>query len=379
MKADSSKSSREQLALELLRALRGPRSQTMVSKRLGYRGNVVYPWESGKRSPKLGDVLRLVELYGARPQEALALLARDQEDNDECQSQSRAERAHYWTDTRIAGLLRTVVGSEPISHLAARIDVDRNTLSRWLDGDSQPRLVDFLELVDHCVHRLLDFLAALVDLDELPAISEERTFFEAQRALAFDFPLSHAVLRALEVDAYRTSHFHDERLLARLIGVETSQIEPLLHALESAQLIRKVGCLYEPTRITTVDISSDPKRSEALKRYFLGEVNRRFQSDPWPQRALASYNLCSVSSETLAKIRTLHAAYFDEVRALIEADSAPSEVLLVGMQLLPLKEASEAHARMTASTSISMSSSRSTRAETSTQVAAGSMPKNTSP
>lgn len=338
MERPSAPNTRNGLAMELLRALRGERSQGQVSRRLGYRGNVVYPWESGKRSPKLGDVLSLIEFYGEEPERALSILTRSDAAATPCGAESRAARAARWNNASIAELLRTMVGSEPMSHLAARIDVDRNTLSRWLDGDSQPRLVDFLELVDHCVHRLLDFLSALVELDELPSIREEYDFAQAQRSLAFDYPLSHAVLRALEVDAYRHCPSPGNALLARLVGTDPEAIGPLLQALKSARLVKKDGAHYRPTRIATVDISSDRARSQALKRYFLGEINERIRSEPWPARALASYNLCSVSAVTLEKIRALHTQYFDELRALIEADTSPSEVLLVGMQLLPMKK-----------------------------------------
>lgn len=39
------------LSSELVRALRGKRSQTAFSRRLGYRSNVIYGWESGRRWP----------------------------------------------------------------------------------------------------------------------------------------------------------------------------------------------------------------------------------------------------------------------------------------------------------------------------------------
>ena len=41
----------ERLSRELLVALRGQRSQVQWSRRLGYRSNVAYAWESGRRWP----------------------------------------------------------------------------------------------------------------------------------------------------------------------------------------------------------------------------------------------------------------------------------------------------------------------------------------
>ena len=60
-------------------ALRGSRSQTAWSRRLGYRSNVAYAWESGRRWPTAAETFRacgrahidveasLTRFYGTRP------------------------------------------------------------------------------------------------------------------------------------------------------------------------------------------------------------------------------------------------------------------------------------------------------------------------
>jgi DNA-binding transcriptional regulator YiaG len=58
------------LASELIRALRGPRSQTAFSRRLGYRSNVVYTWEAGIRAPTASETLRAAARVGVEPDAA---------------------------------------------------------------------------------------------------------------------------------------------------------------------------------------------------------------------------------------------------------------------------------------------------------------------
>jgi hypothetical protein len=48
----------DRIARELMVALRGRRSQVAWSRRLGYRSNVAYAWESGRRSPTGAEMLR---------------------------------------------------------------------------------------------------------------------------------------------------------------------------------------------------------------------------------------------------------------------------------------------------------------------------------
>lgn len=49
---------------ELLRAVRGKRSQRLLSKRLGYASNVLYRWETGRAWPAAEDFFRLLDALG---------------------------------------------------------------------------------------------------------------------------------------------------------------------------------------------------------------------------------------------------------------------------------------------------------------------------
>jgi hypothetical protein len=62
----------EEAARQLIRALRGSRSQVALARRLGYRGNVVAKWEGGQRFPTFGEVLRACGRVGIDVPSALA-------------------------------------------------------------------------------------------------------------------------------------------------------------------------------------------------------------------------------------------------------------------------------------------------------------------
>lgn len=57
MHQDASLEHYHALAIELLRALRGRRSQTAFSKRLGYKSNIAQRWESGHSLPTAASFL----------------------------------------------------------------------------------------------------------------------------------------------------------------------------------------------------------------------------------------------------------------------------------------------------------------------------------
>src|SRR5262245_38605960 len=54
----------EALAKELIRALRGKRSQVALSRRLKHRSNVLYAWEAGLRAPTAAGFLDLAKRVG---------------------------------------------------------------------------------------------------------------------------------------------------------------------------------------------------------------------------------------------------------------------------------------------------------------------------
>ena len=54
----------DQLAAELLRALRGHRSQEAFRRQLHYRSNVAYFWESGRRAPSATEAHRVAQRMG---------------------------------------------------------------------------------------------------------------------------------------------------------------------------------------------------------------------------------------------------------------------------------------------------------------------------
>src|SRR5688572_33409066 len=54
----------EQLASDMLRAQRGRRSQLAWSRRLGFKSNVAYAWESGRAFPTAASTLAVFARHG---------------------------------------------------------------------------------------------------------------------------------------------------------------------------------------------------------------------------------------------------------------------------------------------------------------------------
>src|SRR3954467_14206436 len=126
----------ESLSSELLRALRGKRSQTAFSKRLGYRSNVAYAWESGRAWPTALGFFDALERSGRKLEPALAAFFRVRT--------GESLKADLTSARGVAAFLDDLRGQIAIVDLARAAKRSRFAVARWLKGEAEPRLPDFL-------------------------------------------------------------------------------------------------------------------------------------------------------------------------------------------------------------------------------------------
>ena len=313
----------ELLARQLVRALRGRRSQTALSRRLGYQSNVVYTWESGRRWPSGADLFRLLAKTGRDPREVWRSFSLPR------------EGLRLETREGMAALLAQLRGAAPIRSIAERCGVSRFRVSRWLRGETEPRLPEWLRLVEALTSRLGDLLAAMVEPEAIPALGEHWQAVRARRDIAFSHPWSHAILRQLETVAYRgrRSAASDTRWLARRLGIDEASVEGAIGALRKAGLIRWDGRRHhaESVSVDTSDASSEDRLR--LKAHWADVGRERLAAgDP----GLFSWAVIALSSEDYERLRALHVGYLRAMRQLVENSERSEVVAVANVQLFEL-------------------------------------------
>ena len=313
------------IARELLRALRGKRSQTAFSRRLGYKSNVAYAWESGKRAPTAAEALRAAARVGVDVRAALRAFYR--------QEPHWLHAVDPATPAGVAALLRDLRGETPIQRIAHASGLSRFAVARVLSGASEPKFGDFLRLIDACVLRALDLCASLVDPALLPSARRPWARLEAQRKLADAQPYTQAVSRALEIADYQSLPAHVDGWIAARLRIDPAVERACLTALEAAGQIAWDGVRWHPSDVGAVDTRRDPEVGKRLKTWWAKVGLDRMGTDP---DGLWSYNVFAVSEADLVKIRELHLAYFRALRAIV-AESSPTErVVVANVQLFAL-------------------------------------------
>jgi len=231
-------------------------------------------------------------------------------------------------------LLEDLQGGASVAQLVKRTGRSRFAIARWLKGTAQPRLPDFLRLVDACSLRLLDFVAAFVDPKGLPSVAEGWSELEAARRATYQQPWSQAVLRCLEVEAYRELPRHEPGWIARYLGINEQQEQGALELLLKSGQVRMHRGRYRPhAEATAIDTRRDPEAVRDLRSFWAETAAARLRDDP---RGYFAHNVFSVSEADLLRIRELQKSFFQQVRSIVSNSTPEQRVALLNVHLLPL-------------------------------------------
>jgi transcriptional regulator with XRE-family HTH domain len=316
----------DQLASEFLRALRGKRSQPAFCRRLGYKSNVAYTWESGRGFPTAARALWAAERVGVPVRTAYEeFYKRTPSWLDDCDPATPEGVARFLSDLK---------GRTSILELASYSGKSRFAIARWLKGETEPKLPEFFQLVECSSLRLVDYLEQLVDPHKLPTLRDRWEAIQTARRLAYDAPWTQAVLRAMELDAYKALKKHEPGWIAKRIGIDVSVESAALALLQTTGQVRLEDGRYTLGEVHALDTRKNPAAALKLRTWWGQQALDRFARG---NRGMM-YNLISCSSADLERLRELQKAYFNEVRTIVAQSQPIERVALATVQLLDLGE-----------------------------------------
>lgn len=324
----------EQLAGELLRALRGPRSQVGFSRRLAYKSNVSYLWEAGRNWPTAAVFLwaasrvgvdvkaAILRFYGSRP----AWL----EERDEVDASG------------VCQLLEDLRGDTPIQELALRTGKSRYAVARWLKGQAEPRLPDFLRMIEASSQRLLDFVALLVDIEKVPGAVGRWQELQAARELVARVPWAPAVLLVMQTSAYLDLASHRTGWIAERLGLPLEVELECIELLRTSGQLRVQGKRFRVARVQSIDTRADPSAGHRLREWWARVGLEHICAD---KPGLFSFNVFSVSDSDYVRLQEMHRNYYRALRSVVAASQPEERVVVANVQLFALDEVTSAVAR----------------------------------
>lgn len=310
------------LLTELLREIRGRRSQSALSATLGYRFNQVYRWESGSTRMTWPDFVRFSEACGIRFDQFCELLRLPS-----CAGDSQA-------------LLQNLVGSTRVSLLSRESGISRFVLANWLHGNSTPP-VGFVFHLLRLRSMLIPALNTVVATAKLPCLKDELEIFRLTNRLFTKFPLAAAVYLSLEMKPYVDHPGHSVETLAEATGIPADKIDYLLQLLEKGQFVEKRSGKYVRRSSALIDLRAADDNSDDDSRLFWTEAAGRAlrSSSRPPTSGHFAYNMFSVSEQVLEQIQHATVKLFREVQTLVANDPGPPTKLeLLAIQLVEVSK-----------------------------------------
>ncbi|MFN9808143.1 MAG: helix-turn-helix domain-containing protein [Deltaproteobacteria bacterium] len=305
----------ETTACELIRALRGNRSQAWLSKRMGYTSNVLFRWERGQREPTLGQTLALAQAVGIDVRRALVRF-------DACLDPLLPR---VLEEMEVGGLLVRASWSQSAAELARQARMTPSALERILRGESAVRLACFLQLTEISTGRALEWISSFVDPARLPSTSQRWARLEAARDAARLAPVTEGMLAILETEAYRALAAHPRGYFASCLGIDEETEDQALALLVQRGWVVRQGGRYEVTQERHVDTRVLPPDTRALLREFWVRHAARRLEERGPA-ALASYVVFSASQARLARVLEVMEQAYTEVRAILREPESEDAV-----------------------------------------------------
>ncbi len=300
------------LRRELLQIIRGHRSQAFINRRLGFKFNQIYRWESGYTAITWTDFLKLASVCHVDVESAL-----------------RKVLLFEGNPRRSDLLIKHLIGETSVTRIASILGKSRFTVARWVKAQSEPTLDDMLSLFHLQALLLGELLGCLVPVEQLSSLDPQLKRQHLQKQLFYSDPRIGVAIRCFELKDYQELRQHQEGFISRKLGIDINDERELILKMNSAGMIKKLKGKYT-VQLRRIDTSGHFIGNTKIKKYWTHVACNYLEKLKEPPRdALFGYHVFSASSRTRKEIQKAMAEFQAQVKALIGSDDQPAEELLV--------------------------------------------------
>lgn len=276
----------DQLCRETLYLLRGDRTQMELSQELGYKGNIIYKFESGHKHLKLGHFIKVCEICRVDLRSRFRTKL-DLDFNE--MSATNIQKAFFKT---------WALSSE--DHIQELLSTSRTRLWKLRTGKAELTLHEFFKLIDYFTDRLYIFLNNIVDTKEYSksALPDHKRFNSYELYIHYPEVLYLTSLCFLK-EVNETPNILKKEKLFSLSKLSRQRFEQIYeHITKSGHLMLKGDC-YE-TNSYKLDIRSQNS-----------SVTFKIKKKVW--ELLDYFSKSWIKEDTIFKKRTLRVAPVSQV------------------------------------------------------------------
>lgn len=319
------------VAQELVKALRGRATQGALSRRLGFKTNVVYRWEAGLREATADDLLTLLRLRVEQVEGKLWTFAQGSDGINVTTSE------FSWADW-----LRTLRGEQPVTEIAEELNISPQAVRRIFRGDTDPPLSRLLQMIECLSNRILGFIELMTDPAQLKSLKGVRALEEAQLAITFEHLHAESIIACLETEAYAALPTHSNAWLAGRLDLPLQSVETTIEALVAARGIRIQGGKFKTQHRRMVNTQARSKtESRRLARHWTQVIMDRPE-----ETTRSAYVVFSCDQETVDDIGRIMTEALYQVIARVAKTKTVDRVSAITVNMTRLDHAPEDEERM---------------------------------
>lgn len=298
--------------------MRGGRSQNYVNRKLGYKFNQVYRWESGYTSIAWSDFLKFASVCRVDTKSALSetLLFKG--------SQQKSE-----------DLITHLIGDAKVSSVSTLLSKSRFTVGRWLRAESEPMLEDILALIHFQGLALAEFIEKLVPLDSITEIEPQLLSRKRQKQLFCEEPRVAAVLVCFTLSSYLQLPRHEVGFVANKLNLDLDTEKILIQKLVEVGLIHNVDGKFKvaDARINT---RSNFEDWLGLRKFWTKQALEYLENLKAQPNDVTTfgYHVFAISPKATKELQKALVDFYSNAKAIIGNDKdTAEEIFLLNLQL----------------------------------------------
>ena len=307
----------EQIVCNILVSLRGKLSQAHLSKKLGYKHNQIFKWETNER--------RI-------PWKAFT---------DLCHVRKIDLAKIIWTNFRFSGdvsdaskLLSYIIGNSEAKVISKTLGISKYRLSGWLTGKRKPYLDDILKILDVIEHRMTHFIVGILGEKKAEDIGIDLTSVKFEKFESRN-PVFSAFLRIMETKIYSQTKKIEVGFFAKKLGISLEYEKSLLMEAVELGLLQESHGKYKANIVHTDLRDSNAVTQQRL--YWCKEAIKRLESKKITAPESIFGNLIySATNKEQNLIVERYLGFFNDVRSIINSNDQPEDVFVLNIQMIPV-------------------------------------------
>lgn len=304
------------LKVELLRNIRGKRSQGQVSRRLGFSYNKVSRWENGTSNLPWPDFVRFSKACKINIDVVL--------------------RNYFFYEGDPgdhAAILRALFGTRQLSEVADTMEVSRNTIARWLSGEAVPDVEDMLRALERFTKQLFPMVAAFGPPEDFPSLKEALVTEAARHRRSFELPELEIIFAALQLDDYRATPRHDDAWFAARLGIALERLCECMDILRQTDSIFLEGNHYSIAKPGFYQHRRGGfELHQGLRTFWMEYGLKRWHAGSRPEDLLVHF-VIPITDEFHKVLHAEYVSLFHDISKLV-AEANDSPVMEMGALLI---------------------------------------------